>query len=239
MRIIKAIRNFYTIRLVKPFRQIHKLGIEISSKLGDGWVNKKKIKVFSFLCFLQHRIRFPRNIKVSTRIKFLDKSFKIIVAHRADMWAIREVFFFKHYNVDISDPKIIFDLGSNVGMSVLYFKAKYPQAKIYSVEPNPYIFQRLKGNIPQDVLCLNLAVAGRDGKAKFYVSKNHSSSSLVKSTSKSVEVNCRTIDSLMEKYNISIKELPRMFKTDSAISSLDAKSGDVKYPAFPASVHDL
>jgi len=34
-------------------------------------------------------------------------------------------------------------------------------------------------------------------------------------------------EKLLEKYNISIKELPRILKTDSAIISLDVKPGDV------------
>ena len=34
-------------------------------------------------------------------------------------------------------------------------------------------------------------------------------------------------EKLLEKYNISLKELPRISKTDSAISNLDAKPGDV------------
>lgn len=34
-------------------------------------------------------------------------------------------------------------------------------------------------------------------------------------------------EKLLEKYNISIKELPRILKTDPAIGSLDVKSGDV------------
>ena len=34
-------------------------------------------------------------------------------------------------------------------------------------------------------------------------------------------------EKLLEKYNISVKELPRMLKTDSAITSLGAKPGDV------------
>ena len=34
-------------------------------------------------------------------------------------------------------------------------------------------------------------------------------------------------EKLLEKYNISIKELPRILKNDPAIISLDAKPGDV------------
>ena len=34
-------------------------------------------------------------------------------------------------------------------------------------------------------------------------------------------------EKLLEKYKISVKELPKMLKTDSAISSLDPKAGDV------------
>ena len=34
-------------------------------------------------------------------------------------------------------------------------------------------------------------------------------------------------EKLLEKYNISVKELPRILKTDAAISSLGAKPGDV------------
>jgi DNA-directed RNA polymerase subunit H len=34
-------------------------------------------------------------------------------------------------------------------------------------------------------------------------------------------------DKLLEKYNISVKELPRILKTDSAIISLNTKPGDV------------
>lgn len=34
-------------------------------------------------------------------------------------------------------------------------------------------------------------------------------------------------EKLLEKYNISVKELPRILKTDPAIASLGAKPGDV------------
>ena len=34
-------------------------------------------------------------------------------------------------------------------------------------------------------------------------------------------------EKLLERYNISVKELPRILKTDAAISSLGAKPGDV------------
>ncbi len=44
------------------------------------------------------------------------------------------------------DPYII-DCGSNIGMSILYFKSLYPVSKILGFEADPYIFSFLEKNI--------------------------------------------------------------------------------------------
>ena len=45
--------------------------------------------------------------------------------------------------------------------------------------------------------------------------------------SKHVKVSEKEKEKLLEKYNISQKELPRILKTDPAIMNLDAKPGDI------------
>lgn len=69
------------------------------------------------------------------------------------------------------DP-LILDCGSNMGMSVLYFKHIYPRARIIGFEPDPVIFPYLKENVAlnrlTDVQLHGAAVAGKKGLLRFY-----------------------------------------------------------------------
>ncbi len=50
------------------------------------------------------------------------------------------------FHTDKENPLII-DCGSNYGLSVLYFKLKYPNSKIIAFEPDKKIFELLKKNL--------------------------------------------------------------------------------------------
>ena len=52
-------------------------------------------------------------------------------------------YFFKSSN----DPPLIFDCGSNIGMSVLFFKKLYPNARIVAFETDPFTFEILRRNV--------------------------------------------------------------------------------------------
>jgi FkbM family methyltransferase len=67
----------------------------------------------------------------------------------------------------------ILDCGANIGLSVLYFKKLYPQAKIIAFEPNPETFKLLEINVQQnhltDVQLVNAAVTDCESQLEFYV----------------------------------------------------------------------
>ncbi|MBV9618035.1 MAG: FkbM family methyltransferase [Verrucomicrobia bacterium] len=44
-------------------------------------------------------------------------------------------------------PKIILDIGSNIGASIVYFHRRFPDAKIFGFEPHPDTFRILKENV--------------------------------------------------------------------------------------------
>lgn len=73
-------------------------------------------------------------------------------------------------------PKII-DCGSNIGLSILYFKSLYPQAEIIGFEPGPETFDLLKKNIEdnnlENVVIYNKALSDQEGHITFYVSKEN------------------------------------------------------------------
>ena len=75
-----------------------------------------------------------------------------------------------------TDAPFIIDCGAHIGMSVLYFKQRYPHAQIIAFEPNPQTFQILKQNIKQNhlqgVQLVEAAVAAGNGEIPFYVRRN-------------------------------------------------------------------
>jgi FkbM family methyltransferase len=44
-------------------------------------------------------------------------------------------------------PEVILDIGSNIGASILFFREKFPMARIYGFEPNPDTFRVLQKNV--------------------------------------------------------------------------------------------
>jgi FkbM family methyltransferase len=69
------------------------------------------------------------------------------------------------------DPFIL-DCGSHIGLSVAWFKQRFPGARIIAFEPDPETFQLLQTNVAingfEGVELLNLAVATGRGTAAFY-----------------------------------------------------------------------
>ena len=66
-------------------------------------------------------------------------------------WIFTEVFIEESYyfHSDKEDPSIV-DCGGNIGISVLYFKTIYPEAKILVFEPSPDNVAILKRNIERN-----------------------------------------------------------------------------------------
>jgi FkbM family methyltransferase len=68
------------------------------------------------------------------------------------------------------DPLII-DGGSNIGMSLLYFKHLYPKARVICFEPDPQILRVLEENIARnrlsEVTLVNAGLSGRAGTVSF------------------------------------------------------------------------
>jgi len=55
---------------------------------------------------------------------------------------------------------LILDCGANIGLSIIYFKRLYPDSRIIAFEPDPNIFNVLRGNVEsfKDVELINKAV---------------------------------------------------------------------------------
>ncbi len=76
-----------------------------------------------------------------------------------------------HFEAQRADPFIL-DCGSNIGMSLLYYKQEYPKAHIIGFEPDPVVFRYLQHNVQHnnlsDVQLVQMAISGRVGKLAFH-----------------------------------------------------------------------
>ena len=85
-----------------------------------------------------------------------------------------EIFLKRVYDFPTLGPRPrILDLGANVGLSLLYFKRRHPQALITAFEADPEIFRYLERNIHANgagdgVTLINRAVWDRDEELQFW-----------------------------------------------------------------------
>lgn len=135
----------------------------------------------------------------------------------ADYCVFREIFVQDVYNQEVvTDPRIIFDLGSNTGFSIIFFKLKYPKAVVYGFEPNPLIFNRLQNNVCQfndSVHIFNWLVSDSNEMVDFYVKEDSSLSSSTVNRGKeftSVSVQSYTMYELTKKIGIANIDVVKM-----------------------------
>lgn len=102
------------------------------------------------------------------------KQYRVRINDGANFYYLcKDIFENRIYHFDARRPDpLILDCGSNIGMSVLYYKQEYPSARVVGFEPDPVIFCYLEENIRAnkltDVRLMRAAVAGRDGSLAFH-----------------------------------------------------------------------
>ena len=63
------------------------------------------------------------------------------------IWQFREIFTDRSYAFPCTHPNpVIYDCGSNIGLSILYYNKNYPNCRIESFEPNPTVADILQAN---------------------------------------------------------------------------------------------
>ncbi len=92
-------------------------------------------------------------------------------------YLFNEVFVSNDYYFEAStNAPIIVDCGANIGMSVLYFKKMYPEARITAFEANPHAFDMLKQNVEsnhlEDVELHNIALYDTETEISFFIGED-------------------------------------------------------------------
>ena len=159
-----------------------------------------------------------------------------------------------HFESDSPGPVII-DCGSNIGMSILYFKKIYPKAKIIGFEPDPGIFTYLQKNIQANRIegvTVHMAALASDSGTGILVGDGKYGSSLalnpdaVGPAREGIEVSCvRLADYLDEpidllKMNIEGVEWPVLKDTGDRLRLVRQMIIEYHHlPGLPRTLHEI
>ncbi|HQW16558.1 MAG TPA: FkbM family methyltransferase [Bacteroidia bacterium] len=111
---------------------------------------------------------------------------------------------------NIQAGMIVFDIGANIGDSVLQIAKKLNgTGSIYAFEPSPDVFQRLNRNVSlnnfNNIETFNLGMADVESQLSFVVEdKNHSGGAFIsKDANNAIKVAVTTIDKFVAEHNLS------------------------------------
>ncbi|WP_262964921.1 FkbM family methyltransferase [Methylobacter psychrophilus] len=95
----------------------------------------------------------------------------LIRSNTSDYLVAKESLISDEYDcIELEAPKIIIDLGANIGTSALALHRRYPESKIYAVEMENENFQLLKENVSayKNIIPIHAAIAGTSGTRKIF-----------------------------------------------------------------------
>jgi FkbM family methyltransferase len=143
-------------------------------------LKQKTIKKLSIFLALIKLALLKRSNKQSREVRVRMGPYTITSPDYATLsFLIKEKFVDEQYYFEQPHTRpVIFDCGSSIGISVLYFKSLYPSSEIYSFEPHPVAFNFLKSNVCNNNLtgvhCYNIALSGGEHSIDFFIPKQNS-----------------------------------------------------------------
>lgn len=101
------------------------------------------------------------------------RGYKLAFENRESAEAmVRQIDDFPSFFTPLDDRPLIIDCGSNIGVSMLEWKTRWPGARIVCFEPDPFAFKILQANVNlndlPDVKCVNAALSDVDGTVSFF-----------------------------------------------------------------------
>ncbi len=175
-----------------------------------------KLGILSLLRYLLQRLFYPKNKILKVAIPgYLYPVF--LRNNPSDTQIFTQIFLREELKIDLKKtPKTIIDGGANIGFASVYLKNKYPNATVYSVEPEKSNYEVLLKNTSfyNNMICYNCGIWNKDGRLKITNKEAGNESFIVTELNSSEDnidaINAITINKIVEDNNIQNIELIKL-----------------------------
>lgn len=116
-----------------------------------------------------------------------------------DLLVLEQVFLDREYHIETIRPEsieYIVDLGSNIGVTAMFWAQQYPGARMVLVEPDPDNFKLLQRNtaaFAHRCVLFNAAVSDRRGTARFFRSEREYGHSILRTDDCVAEISVKSL----------------------------------------------
>jgi len=113
--------------------------------------------------------RLFRDMPVPVRLGLGGRATWFWFSDTSELFALEEIFTGGEYAAaGGGSPAVIVDLGANVGQAALWFRSRFPHARLLCVEPDPRTFAKLRRNLDADPLVTlrHAAITASDGSVQ-------------------------------------------------------------------------
>jgi FkbM family methyltransferase len=122
-----------------------------------------------------------------------------LLHHPHDMITVHEIFCREDYKTTAA-ARVVVDVGSNIGISALYFLTRHPDVRCYLYEPVPENVTKLEANLAAfrgRYELEQVAVADRAGTVSFGVEESGRYGGIGVKTGRTLEVGCRHVNDVL------------------------------------------
>ena len=215
------------------------------SQLGPGFGSKAKIVYVTILLGARRIVRRPGERWHTLRLRVADTEPEIAVSDYGELEVMRDILLDEDYALgELSSPRLILDVGANIGLAALYFRARYPDAEIVAVEPDPDTFAKLERNVGADprARVVNVAASDEAGEIVLYRPPGYSIASSLKRSEPGngyARVRAEPLDRLCEELGVSHIDLLKLDVEGAELEVLRGFSRLAEVPVVIGEAHPL
>lgn len=181
-------------------------GIKLLAKMcisqTANWYYAVKLFIFSIIVRAR-KSTIMKGYGWEIRVKKFEKKVTLYFKDLSDYLVFKEIFFEEDYGHDFNlGGKWILDIGANNGFTAVFLALKYPNSRVYALEPDPRTYLRLVVNTQEmkQVVALQVAVTDEPGLVSFYSMPRALSSSMIirNESAQEIQILGQTLDHIIE-----------------------------------------
>jgi FkbM family methyltransferase len=182
------------------------------SLVGATWPQAVRIALIYLAMPVKSRVARLHRRWIPIRVSRNGVNARIVISDASELLTLKELLIQDEYELPASAaPRVILDLGANIGIATLLLRARYPTATVVAVEPDPATFRKLAHNVSGDpnVVTINAAIGTQRGYASF-AAGTMSWSGRLTDNGIGIRVETTTLDQLVEEFGVQRGDMVKL-----------------------------